>query len=117
MRGVLRGGQRRPHRVARRVPAEMLAGEASRLPPGAPFTAALGVIRRVGAMSLVAFEGGQYPVPHQLAGEVVHVRPPPRPPSAANTPASAANASNAGATLGPKQRDPEPATFLDNSAH
>jgi hypothetical protein len=25
-------------------------------------------------MSLVAFEGGQYSVPHQLAGEVVHVR-------------------------------------------
>jgi hypothetical protein len=25
-------------------------------------------------MSLVAFEGGQYSVPHQLAGQVVHVR-------------------------------------------
>ena len=42
--------------------------------PAAPFTAALGVTRRVDAMSLVAFEGGQYSVPHQLAGQVVHVR-------------------------------------------
>ena len=25
-------------------------------------------------MSLVAFEGGQYSVPHRLAGQVVHVR-------------------------------------------
>jgi hypothetical protein len=25
-------------------------------------------------MSLVAFEGGQYSIPHQLAGDVVHVR-------------------------------------------
>ncbi len=66
----------RPHRITRRVPAEMLAEEASRLHPvpAAPFTAALGVTRRAGAMSLVAFEGGQYSVPHQLAGEVVHVR-------------------------------------------
>ena len=66
----------RPHRVTRRAPAEMLAEEAARLHPvpAAPFTAALGVTRRVDAMSLVAFEGGQYSVPHQLAGEVVHVR-------------------------------------------
>ncbi len=66
----------RTHRVTRRVPAEMLAEEASRLRPvpAAPFTAALGVTRRAGAMSLVAFGGGQYSVPHQLAGEVVHVR-------------------------------------------
>jgi hypothetical protein len=66
----------RPHRVTRRAPAEMLAEERSRLHPvpAAPFTAALGVTRRVDAMSLVAFEGGQYSVPHQLAGEVVHVR-------------------------------------------
>ena len=42
--------------------------------PAFPFTAALGVTRRADAMSLVAFEGGQYSVPHQLAGEVVHVR-------------------------------------------
>jgi hypothetical protein len=66
----------RPHRVTRRAPAEMLADERARLHPvpAAPFTAALGVTRRVDAMSLVAFEGSQYSVPHQLAGEVVHVR-------------------------------------------
>jgi Mu transposase, C-terminal domain len=66
----------RPHRVTRKVPAEMLADERARLHPvpAAPFTAALGVTRRVDAMSLVAFEGGQYSVPHRLAGQVVHVR-------------------------------------------
>jgi hypothetical protein len=54
----------------------MLAEERPRLHPvpAFPFTAALGVTRRADAMSLVAFEGGQYSVPHQLAGEVVHVR-------------------------------------------
>ena len=54
----------------------MLAEERARLHPvpAAPFTAALGVTRRVDAMSLVSFEGGQYSVPHQLAGKVVHVR-------------------------------------------
>jgi len=66
----------RPHRATRRAPAEMLAEERARLHPvpAAPFTAALGVTRRADAMSLVAFEGGQYSVPHQLAGEIVHVR-------------------------------------------
>jgi transposase len=66
----------RPHRVTRRAPAEMLAEEAARLHPvpAAPFTAALGVTRRVDEMSLVSFEGGQYSVPYQLAGQVVHVR-------------------------------------------
>src|SRR5215471_2037712 len=66
----------RPHRITRRAPAEMLAEERARLHPvpAAPFTAALGVTRRVDAMSLVAFEGGQCSVPHQLAGQVVHVR-------------------------------------------
>jgi hypothetical protein len=54
----------------------MLADERPRLHPvpAFPLTAALGVTRRADAMSLVAFEGGQYSVPHQLAGEVVHVR-------------------------------------------
>ena len=33
-----------------------------------------GVTRRVDAMSLVTFDGGQYSVPHPLAGQVVHVR-------------------------------------------
>jgi hypothetical protein len=66
----------RPHRITRRAPAEMLAEERSRLHPvpAVPFTAALGVTRRVDAMSLVTFEGGQYSVPHHLAGQVVHVR-------------------------------------------
>ena len=54
----------------------MLAEERVRLHPvpAVPFTAALGVTRRADAMSLVAFEGGQYSVPHLLAGQVVHVR-------------------------------------------
>ena len=66
----------RPHRATRRAPAEMLADELPRLHPvpAVPLTAALGVTRRADAMSLVSFEGGQYSVPHQLAGEVVHVR-------------------------------------------
>jgi len=66
----------RPHRVTRRVPAEMLGEERDRLHPvpEAPFTLALGVTRTVDAMSLVAFEGGQYSVPHQLAGQLVWVR-------------------------------------------
>jgi hypothetical protein len=43
----------RPHRVTRKAPAEMLADERARLHPvpAAPFTAALGVTRRVDAMS------------------------------------------------------------------
>ena len=66
----------RPHRITRRAPAEMLAEERARLHPvpAVPFTAALGVTRRVDALSLVTFEGGQYSVPHRLAGKVVHVR-------------------------------------------
>jgi len=66
----------RPHRITRRAPAEMLAGERARLHPvpAAPFTAALGVTRKADALSLVAFEGGQYSVPHQLAGQAVWVR-------------------------------------------
>jgi hypothetical protein len=40
----------------------------------APFTAALGVTRRVDAMSLVTFEGRQYSVPHALARQAVYVR-------------------------------------------
>ena len=69
----------RPHRVTRRAPAEMLADERPRLHPvpAAPFTAALGVTRRVDAMSLVAFEGGQYSVPH-AAGRAGRPRPPAR---------------------------------------
>jgi hypothetical protein len=66
----------RPHRITRRAPAEMLAEERARLHPVPPvaYTAALGVTRRVDALSLVTFEAGQYSVPHQLAGQVVYVR-------------------------------------------
>jgi len=66
----------RAHRITRRAPAEMLSEELPRLHPVpvAPFAAALGVTRRVDAMSLVTFEGGQYSVPHQLAGQAVYVR-------------------------------------------
>ena len=66
----------RPHRITRRAPAEMLTEEQTRLHPvpAAPFTAALGVTRKVGALSLVTYEGGQYSVPHELAGQPVWVR-------------------------------------------
>jgi len=66
----------RAHRITRRAPAEMLAEERARLHPvpTAPFTAALGVTRRVDAMSLVTFESGQYSVPHRLVGQAVYVR-------------------------------------------
>jgi hypothetical protein len=66
----------RPHRITRRAPAEMLTEERARLHPVpvVPFTAALGVTRRADALSLVTFEGGQYSVPHELAGKPVHVR-------------------------------------------
>jgi hypothetical protein len=54
----------------------MLTEERARLHPvpAAPLPAALGVTRRVDAMSLVTFEGGQYSVPHPLAGQAVYVR-------------------------------------------
>jgi hypothetical protein len=42
--------------------------------PAVPFTAALGVTRKVDASSLISFEAGQYSVPHQLAGQAVWVR-------------------------------------------
>jgi len=66
----------RPHRVTRRPPAEMLAEEQARLHPvpAGPFTAALGVTRKVDDLSLVTYETGQYSVPHQLAGQAVWVR-------------------------------------------
>ncbi len=66
----------RPHRATRRVPAEMLAEERSRLHPvpAVPFTAALGVTRKVDGLSMISFEGGRYPVPHQLAGQAVWAR-------------------------------------------
>jgi Mu transposase, C-terminal domain len=66
----------RPHRVTRRPPAEMLAEEQARLHPvpAGPYTAALGVTRKVDSLSLVTFEAGQYSVPHELAGQAVWVR-------------------------------------------
>ena len=66
----------RPHRATRRAPADMLAEELGRLHPvpAAPFTAALGVTRKVDGLSLVSFEGGRYSVPHQLAGQPVWAR-------------------------------------------
>jgi hypothetical protein len=70
------GVNARPHRVTRRAPAEMLGEELARLHPvpAEPFTAALGVTRTVDGLSLVMFEGGQYSVPHELAGQIVWVR-------------------------------------------
>lgn len=67
----------RPHRATRRPPAQMLAEERARLHPlpVRPFTVLLGAARRVGSTTaLVTFEGGQYSVPHPLAGQVVRVR-------------------------------------------
>ncbi|MGF7235783.1 MAG: IS21 family transposase [Frankia sp.] len=67
----------RPHRATRRPPAQMLAEESDRLHPlpVRPFTVLLGAARRVGTTTaMVSFEGGQYSVPHRLAGQVVRVR-------------------------------------------
>ncbi|HEX2301629.1 MAG TPA: IS21 family transposase [Pseudonocardiaceae bacterium] len=68
----------RDHRVTRRAPAEMLAEEQARLHPlpAHPYTAAFGVTRSVPVNTpMVAFESGQYSVPHTLVGETVWVRP------------------------------------------
>lgn len=67
----------RTHRVTRRAPAEMLAEEQARLHrlPVRPHTVAFGVTRTVAVKTpMVAFEGGQYSVPHQLLGKQVWVR-------------------------------------------
>ena len=67
----------RTHRVTRRVPNEMLAQERAALHPipAVPHTVAFGVTRVVpGNTPMVAFEGGQYSVPHTLLGETVWVR-------------------------------------------
>ena len=67
----------RVHRVTRRAPVEMLAEEQTRLHPVPehPHTVAFGLTRVVPAsMPMVAFEGGQYSVPHTLVGETVWVR-------------------------------------------
>ena len=67
----------RMHRTTRRAPAEMLAEEQPRLHPVAatPFTVAFGTTRQVPVNTpMVAFEYGQYSVPHQLMGATVWVR-------------------------------------------
>ncbi|MDN5769042.1 MAG: IS21 family transposase [Humibacillus sp.] len=67
----------RVHRVTRRAPNEMLEQERARLHrlPADPHTVTFGVTRHVpGNTPMVAFEGGQYSVPHTLLGETVWVR-------------------------------------------
>lgn len=67
----------RIHRVTRRPPVEMLTEERLRLHPVAvdPFTVAFGTTRVVPVNTpMVAFEYGQYSVPHQLMGATVWVR-------------------------------------------
>jgi hypothetical protein len=67
----------RVHRVTRRAPVDMLAEEQARLHrvPIVAHTVAFGVTRTVAAKTpMVAFEGGQYSVPHPLLGEHVWVR-------------------------------------------
>jgi transposase len=67
----------RVHRVTRRAPIDMLAEELSRLHrlPVLVHTVAFGLTRTVAAKTpMVAFEGGQYSVPHALLGEQVWVR-------------------------------------------
>ncbi|MGH3448681.1 MAG: IS21 family transposase [Nocardioidaceae bacterium] len=71
------GVNSRVHRVTRRAPADMLAEEQHRLHrlPAHPYTVAFGLTRMVPAHTpMVAFEGGQYSVPHRLLGETVWVR-------------------------------------------
>ena len=61
----------RVHRVTRRAPLDMLAEEQARLHrlPEQPHTVAFGLTRTVAAKTpMVAFEGGQYSVPHILQG-------------------------------------------------
>jgi hypothetical protein len=61
----------RTHRVTRRAPVDMLAEELTRLHrlPVVAHTVAFGLTRTVAAKTpMVAFEGGQYSVPHVLNG-------------------------------------------------
>jgi hypothetical protein len=67
----------RVHRVTRRAPIMMLAEERVRLHPlpASPHTVAFGVTRTVPAHTpVIAFDGGQYSVPHTLLGKTVWVR-------------------------------------------
>jgi transposase len=67
----------RVHRVTRRAPVDMLAEEQARLHriPITAHTVAFGVTRTVAAKTpMVAFDGGQYSVPHELLAAQVWVR-------------------------------------------
>jgi len=67
----------RPHRVTRRPPAEMLAEERHHLHPVPvhPHTVAFGLTRVVPPNTpMIAFEAGQYSVPHTLVDQTVWVR-------------------------------------------
>ena len=67
----------RPHRVTRRIPAEMLLEEQPRLHrlPAEPYTMAFGESRRVGQTTpMVDVDWCQYSVPNELRGETVWVR-------------------------------------------
>jgi len=64
----------RIHRITRRAPLDMLAEEQARLHrlPMVAHTVAFGLTRTVAAKSpMVAFEGGQYSVPHILHGKTM----------------------------------------------
>ena len=67
----------RVHRITRRAPTDMLAEERARLHvlPAHPHTVAFGLTRAVPVNTpMVAFEAGQYSVPHTLVGQRVWVR-------------------------------------------
>src|SRR5436305_3654920 len=67
----------RPHRATRCPPIERLAQERERLHPlpDEPFTAVFGVTRSVGEnVPVIHFEGGEYSVPDDYAGQEVWVR-------------------------------------------
>jgi transposase len=67
----------RPHRATRCPPIERLAQEQQRLHPlpADPFTAVFGVTRSVGEnLPVIQFEGGEYSVPDDYAGQEVWVR-------------------------------------------
>jgi hypothetical protein len=67
----------RIHQVARRAPVETLTVEQDRLHPlpAAAHTVAFGLVRSAPARTpMIALDGGQYSVPHQLLGQQVWVR-------------------------------------------
>jgi hypothetical protein len=67
----------REHRATRRVPAVMLAEERTAMHPlpEDAYTAVFGVTRTVGSITpVIAFDGGEYSVPHHLRGQIVWAR-------------------------------------------